>query len=173
MLNRREKEQYIDTLKSEFQQSQASFLVHFKGLSVSGFEGLRNGLRKEGARIKVAKNTLLTRAVKEGEAYEQLKPHMQQETAIVFSFDDPVSTARVLKDVSKENEGFKAVAGVLDDQFVSAERIEFLGGLPSREQLLGKFCGALKMPMTLHVGLLNQVLARFVRVLKQASEKQS
>lgn len=169
-MNRRDKELLVDSLRQEFSQSQAAFLVSVQGLTVNQVQTLRRGVRQHGGSMKVAKNTLLTIASEGISGTEGLKPYFATQIAIVFAHDNVPAIAGVLHR-AKEMENFAFVAGSFDGVLVDKSKLEFLATLPSREQLLAQVCGTLKAPITSYVGIMNQLLVRFLWVLKQASEK--
>ena len=56
---------------------------------------------------------------------------------------------------------------------ISAEQIEFLAELPSREVLLAQLCGTLNAPIQQTVSLLNQLIVRLLYVLKEIEKKET
>ena len=72
-MNRAQKAESIETLKGVFADAGAVVVTHYMGLTVAEMTDLRLRLRKEGAQIKVVKNTLAQKALNGsvGEAGEQ------------------------------------------------------------------------------------------------------
>jgi large subunit ribosomal protein L10 len=122
-------------------------------MPVSVLEGLRRELKKNNAEIRVAKNTLLRRAVA-GTPYEPLSDSCKGTTAVTVSYQDPVAPAKVVVDFAKDNPQLAIRAACMDGETLSAEDIVALSKLPSREVLLGKL-----------LSVLNGVPTGFVRVL--------
>ena len=173
-MTRREKEEMVAFLKDGLSRSRASFLIDVQGLSVKQMEGLRRKLRTEAsAELKVAKNTLLDLAVEDFEEYKPLKSYFKNQLAIVFANEDALPVAKTLKQVSESAEQLGVIAGVVENQVVRPEKIQFLASLPSRDQLLAKLCGAFKSPIASHVSTLNQVVAQFVRVVDQVAKQKA
>lgn len=171
-MNRQEKQVVIESLKDSFSGCSAMFLVGVEGLTVGQFQSLRKGLREQGGKMQVAKNTLLKVAAEEVDAVKALSPHFSKQLAVVFATQESPAVAKVLFDAAKDNENLKIVAGSLEGEVIDAAKIKFLATLPSREQLLGQLCGTLMAPIAAHVRLLNMVVVQFLFVLKQASEKE-
>lgn len=171
-MNRQEKQLVIDSLKENFSNSQASFLVNVQGLTVVELQKLRRDVRNCGGSLKVAKNTLLNLAVEGIAGVEELRPHFSNQVAIVFAQEDSPGVAKAIYDVAKANENLSIVIGYLEGALIDADKVQFLAKLPPRDQLLAQVCGALKAPITAHVCLLKQVMIQFMWVLKQAAEKQ-
>jgi large subunit ribosomal protein L10 len=170
-MNRQEKQKIIDAFKSDFQQSQASFVVSMQGMTVEAVQKLRRELFGQSGSIKVAKNTLLKRATSDLPGINDLAPYFKDQIAIVFAHKDAPAVAKVLYTVAKEQEKLKLQAGALDTRFIAAEQIEFLATLPSREVLLAKLCGTLQAPIAQYVSLLNQMIVRLLWVMKEIEKK--
>ena len=171
-MNRQDKQLAIKSIKDDFKNSQASFLIGVQGLTVEAVHGLRKGLHSKGAQLKVSKNTLLKLAISEMEGLTSLAPHFKDQIAIVFARDESPAIAQLIYSAAKANEKLTIVAGSLNDKVIDKSQIEFLATLPSREVLLGQVCGTLKAPISGYVSILNQLILRLLWVLKKASEKQ-
>lgn len=171
-MNRQEKQSVIDSLKADFVKSPATFVVGIQGLTVSQLQGLRNGLRKEGGTLYVAKNTFARIASDSMACAKELQPHLKNQVGVVFAAGDSSSVAKVLVGYEKEHAKFSIVAGCLEDKFIDQAMVKYLGSLPAREVVAAQLCGTLKAPISKHVSVLTQVMAKLTYVLKQASEKQ-
>ncbi|MDP3660295.1 50S ribosomal protein L10, partial [Phenylobacterium sp.] len=62
-MDRAQKQESIDTLKGVFAGAGAVVVTHNLGLTVAEMTDLRSRLRKEGAQLKVVKNTLAQKAL--------------------------------------------------------------------------------------------------------------
>lgn len=160
-MNRQEKQQVIDAMRASFSDSRASFLVGVQGLSVSGVQKLRKKVRAEGGQVNVVKNTLLEKAVEGIAGVQDLRPHFQNQIAVVFAFKEFTPVARAINDVAKEQENLKIVAGYFEGHVADAARVKYVATLPSRDQLLAQVCGGLKATIT-----------KLAYAIKMASEKQ-
>lgn len=160
-MNRQEKQDIIKAIRTSFSDSQASFLVGVKGLSVNGVQNLRRKVRAEGGQVNVVKNTLLVKAVEGLAGVQDLRPYFQQQIAVVFAYKEFPSIARAINDVAKDQENLKIVAGYFEGNVVGADRVKYLATLPSRDQLLAQVCGSL-----------NATIVKLAYALKLASEKQ-
>lgn len=160
-MNRQDKQTVIDGLKSNFQQSEATFLFGAKGMTVAQVQGLRKALHAKGAHVQVAKNTLLKIAAQNIPGISDLDQYFKEQIGVVFASKEAPAVAKILCDMSKEQEQFAVVAGCMDAQVIDKKTVKFLASLPSREVLLAQVCGTLQAP-----------IASMVYVLKLASEKQ-
>lgn len=164
-MNKENKQQVVAELHEKLQRAKAVFLADFRGMNVGKATGLRDELRKANVEYKVVKNTLLELASRETDK-EPLSPHYVGPTAIAFSYDDPVSAAKVLSRFAKESQAiFKLKAGLLSGKVISVADIQTLADLPGREVLIAKLLGTMQAPTANFVGVLAAVPGSFVRLL--------
>ncbi|MGB7861689.1 MAG: 50S ribosomal protein L10, partial [Acidimicrobiia bacterium] len=74
-------------------------------------------------------------------------------TALAFAQDDPVATAKALKDFSTANDVFVLKAGFLSGNILSPEEISTLAEIEPRDVLLAKIAGAMKAPLFKAAGM--------------------
>lgn len=146
-MNRTEKESFVTALRERVDRAPAMYFTDFSGLNVKSMTELRAKLRESGAEYLVAKNRLMLRAL-EGTEIPDLSDVLNGPTGVVFTYDGPVEPAKALTEFAKENGDKPAFKlGVLDNRILSAEQIDKLAKLPSREQLLAELAGAMQAPM--------------------------
>jgi large subunit ribosomal protein L10 len=172
-MNRQQKEHVVEALKHDFENSQASFLVGYKGLNVAQVFKLRKELRQQGGSFKVAKVTLMKRVANDIPAIEQLMPFLKDQVALVFAQQESSAIAKLLYNFAKENQQLMVLAGCMDSFILDKESVKILASLPSREVLLSQVCGTLKAPITGLVYVLNMLILRLVFVLKKIEEKKA
>ena len=80
-------------------------------------------------------------------------------TALTFVGDDSVAAAKALRDTARTNPLLVLKGGSLGTNVLTAADITALADLPSREELLAQFAGALQAPLVKTAGLL-QALPR-------------
>jgi large subunit ribosomal protein L10 len=92
-------------------------------------------------------------------------------SAFVFVSGDPVASAKVLKNYARTNPRLELKGGLLDGQVLSAEQLQAVADLPSREELVARLLGVIGNPLTSLVRVLNGPMSSFARVLAAISEK--
>lgn len=170
-MNRQQKTELIDSLKNDFKNSQASFLVGYKGLSVSQMQELRRAIRANGGHLKIAKNRLVKRAIGEVDGVCELESHLKDQLGVVFATNEFTQVAKVLSNFSKENPALSLVVGCLESEIIDENKILQLALLPSRDVLLGQVCATLNAPIAGLARSLNAVILKLLWALKQVSEK--
>lgn len=156
-MNRDQKSSVIETLKNDFSQSQASFLVGVKGLTVKQVQALRKELRSKGGTLRVAKARLMKRAVDGVSGVEELAPYFKDQVGLVFAPDRMTEIAKLLTDFSKENQGLQLVVGCMDQALLPKDKIVKIASLPSREVLLAQVGGVMNMVVAKLLWTLNAV----------------
>ena len=135
-------------------QSQAVFVSEYRGLNVKQLAGVRNALRPVGAEHVVYKNTLARIAVREA-GFDGLEEILVGPTALTFVTGDVAGAAKALRDSSKTLPTLVVKGGVLGGVPLSAEDVNALADLPSREELLARIAGAFQAPLVKTAGLLS------------------
>ena len=169
-INRAQKEQNVEELRAELAEIQHAILVDFKGLNVAGASDLRRKLRADEAQFKVAKNSIVERAI-EDLPLAELKDLLVGQTAIAYTEGDVVGLARTLSEFAEEFETPKFKGGIVDGVPISAEEFEQLAKLPPRDELIGKALYLMNYPITGFVTALSAILRSVVTVLDQIREK--
>lgn len=158
-MNRGQKELLVNSLKQDFNECNASFLINIQGIPVSKIQALRKDLKSSGGKLKIAKNRLVKLAIKSIPCAQDLTPYLKQQLGVVFSKDDGVSTAKILYDFSQADNKLKIVVGCFESKILEKESLERIAKLPSREILLAQLCAVLKAPVV--------KLAQLVEALKE------
>ena len=166
MLTKTQKASVIEELKERLVRQKILIFSDFRGISVAKLKQLRRALKKEDAEYKVAKKTLIDRALKETNLPGNTKK-LEGEIGIAFGYGDQVAPAKVLLKFGKQNETFKVLGGILNTAILGAKEILTLAKLPSREVLLAQVVGALAGPIRGLATVLQANMRNLVVVLNQ------
>jgi large subunit ribosomal protein L10 len=173
-LNLDEKKAAVAEISARIAQAQSVVVAEYRGLEVEGMTELRRKARASGVYLRVLKNTLARRAVKDT-PFEKLADQMAGPLIYGIS-SDPVASAKLLNDFAKTNEKVVVKAGAMPGSLLSAAEVKSLATMPSREELLAQVLGTMQAPVAKFVRTLNEVPARFARTLaavRDAREKQA
>ena len=172
-MNREQKQTIVAEVHDNFIQSQASFLVNYKGLSVTSMQKLRKQLREDNAHLKVTKATLMKIAAKDVEGIEDFAKLFSEQVGLVFAKDDTVSVAKKLVTFSKENDALQVIAGFFEARSLDKNRVEFLASLPARDVLIAQVLGTMQAPISGLARTLNAMISQLAYALQQIAEKKS
>jgi len=164
-----EKTTAVAEISEQFTSSSAAVITEYRGLSVKQLTDLRRALGRE-TTYAVVKNTLTKRAAADAGVVidDQL---LVGPTAIAFISGDPVEAAKGLRDFAKTNPLLVIKGGILDGKALSADEVNRIADLESREVLLAKVAGILKALPTRAAGLFQAPLSQMARLAKALEEK--
>ena len=162
----------VDEIASKLGTAEAVFVSEYRGLTVAHLARLRAALRPSDAEHKVYKNTL-ARFAADKAGLEGLKELLVGPTALTFVGEDSVAAAKALRDTARTNPLLVLKGGSLGTNVLTAADITALADLPSREELLAQFAGALQAPLVKTAGLLSALPRNFAYGLSALIDKQA
>lgn len=168
-MNRTEKADLVDSLRSTFETSEVVVITHQSGLTVTEVEGLRSNVRAAGAGYKVTKNRLARLAL-QGTRYENLSDLFTGPTSVTTS-TDPVAAAKVIVEFANKNDKVTIVGGGLGERKLNIDEIKALAKTPSIDESRAKLVGLLQAPASRVVGVLAAPAGQIARVLAARSEQ--
>jgi large subunit ribosomal protein L10 len=174
-LNRTEKEQVIGELHEKMAKAKAAILAEPKGLTVDVVTALRKKLRDAKVDYRIVKNTLAARAAK-GTTLEPIAESFKGPTALVMSYDDVVTPAKLLAEFMKDRENFAIRTAVVEGKVIDAKGVATLAKMPGLQELRAQLAGMLNQPATRLariIGTPGQQLARVVDARRENLGKQA
>jgi large subunit ribosomal protein L10 len=169
---RADKVAVVEEIGARLADSQAVFITEYRGLSVPQLADVRNALRPADAQLVIYKNTLAKLAVAEA-GLNGLDELLVGPTAMTFVKGDIAGAAKALRDSSKTMPALVVKGGVLGQAPLSDQDVMALADLPSRDELLAMFAGALQAPLVKTAGLLQALPRNFAYGLSALIEKQA
>lgn len=169
-LNREEKAAVIEEVSAQVAQAGSIVLAEYRGLTVEKITQLRKQARESGVYLRVLKNTLVRRAVKDT-PYEKLADQMVGPLMYGISVD-PVAPAKLIASFAKANDQLVVKGGAMPNVVMDVAGVQALATMPSREELLAKLLGTMQAPVATFVRTLNEVPTKFVRGLAAVRDKQ-
>ena len=174
-MNRTEKEQVIGELHEKMAKAKAAIVAEPKGLTVAVVTDLRKKLRDSKIDYRVVKNTLAARAAK-GTPVEPIAEKFVGPTAIVMSYDDVVTPAKLLAEFMKDRENFTIRTAVVEGKVIDAKGVQALAKMPGLQELRAQIAAMIAQPATKLariVGTPGQQLARVLGARREQLETKS
>jgi len=168
---RPEKADIVSDLAARLKGSPFILVTDYQRMKVDQFGDLRDRLAPAGADVRVVKNSFLKRAMSDS-GLPDVADKLSGQTAIVMGKKDVAPVAKILKAFAAEFKIATLKIGVIDKSILSAQEIEALADLPSRDVLLAQLLGLLMSPATKLVRLLNEPAASLARLLNAKAEKE-
>ena len=172
-MNRDQKAAVIEEVATQIQESDAVFVVDYRGISVPQAAELRTRLGDAGARFRVVKNTLTQLAADRAGA-DPLKEVLDGPTAFTFvaaEGGDVALAAKALAEFRRQNDLLEFKGGVMNGEALSTEQIGALSRLPGRDVLHGQLVGVVASPITGLVRVLNALIAGLAIQLRQIADE--
>lgn len=164
------KEAYVAQIKSKLEKSEILVLTSIEGVTVEEINKLRKELRANQSEIRVVKNTLFRRAIKDLQM-DALEDYTTGSTAVVFGYADPIAPVKVLFDFASKVPKFKFKAGYFNKQVLDINKLESLSKLPSKEQLLAMLLSTLIAPIRNLISVTQGPIRKIVYALNAIKEK--
>jgi large subunit ribosomal protein L10 len=157
-MNKEQKQEVIETLKSKFSQYSNFYITDTESLSVAQVTNLRKHCFDKQVEMKVAKNTLIKKALEslDNEKYAGVYDSLHQVTALMFS-ESPKDPAVIISSFRKEQNGDKPVlkaAFLNGDIFVGDNQLINLTKIKTKNELIGEVIGLLMSPIQRVIGAL-------------------
>jgi large subunit ribosomal protein L10 len=157
-MTKQEKNEVIDLLKGKFSQYNNFYVTDTESLTVEQVSNLRRHCFDKQVELKVAKNTLIKKALEslDAEKYAGVFDALHQVTALMFS-ENPKDPALILAGFRKANNNERPVlkaAFINGDVFVGDNQLKALTMIKTKNELIGEVIGLLQSPIQRVIGAL-------------------
>jgi large subunit ribosomal protein L10 len=163
-LNIEQKKAVVAEVAEVASNALAAVAAEYRGLTVEEMTELRVKAREDGVFLRVAKNTLVRRAVK-GTEFECMQDSLTGPLLLAFSMEDPGSAARLVKDYSKSHDHLVAKLVAVGGQAYDASELDRLASLPTYDQAIAILMGVMKAPIEKIVRTLAEPHTKLVRTI--------
>ena len=163
-LNREQKKAVVAEVADVANKALAAVAAEYRGMTVEEMTDLRVKAREGGVYLKVAKNTLVRRAV-EGTDYECMADSLTGPLLLAFSMEDPGAAARLVKDYSKNHEKLIVKLVAVGGELYGESELERLSSLPTYDQAIAMLMGVMKAPIEKFVRTLAEPHTKLVRTV--------
>ena len=157
-MTKQEKNEVIEVLKSKFAQYNNFYITDTESLSVAQVSKLRSHCFNKQVEMKVAKNTLIKKALEslDAEKYAGVYDSLHKVTALLFS-ENPKEPAMIISSFRKEANNEKPLlkaAFINGDVFVGNDQLKALTQIKTKNELIGEVIGLLQSPIQRVLGAL-------------------
>lgn len=167
---RAQKADIVAKIADRFKKMKAAAFSQAHGFTMEDADKIRAKAAEKQVEVFIAKKTLLALAAKEA-GIELAADKLQGSVLTAVGYGDEVSAAKLLKDLSKEKETMKLLAGVLEGHMMSQAEVTQLASLPTKQELLSKMVGSLNAPVSGFVNVLAGNVRGLVTVLSAIKDK--
>ncbi len=171
-MRRDEKEQIIAELQEALEAAGSLIISGYRGLTVKDMTELRRAIVQAGGRLRVAKKTLLLRAL-EGRDEAALASYLEGPIAITFAPGDPTPVLKTMSAFAGSHEQLQFKGGWIEGQGFGAEQLVEIASLPPREELLARLLASIQGPLSQLAATLQAVPRDLVLTLQAVAGKQA
>jgi large subunit ribosomal protein L10 len=157
-MTKEQKQEVIEALKGKFSQYTNFYITDTESLSVAQVTNLRRHCFNKQVEMKVAKNTLIKKALEglDADKYAGVFDSLHKVTALMFS-ESPKEPAMIITSFRKETNGEKPVlkaAYLNGDVFVGNDQLMALTKIKTKNELIGDVISLLQSPIQRVIGAL-------------------
>ncbi len=169
MMNKKQKQNYITEMTSEFEKSEAVIVAHYQGLTVNKLDELRAKMREHGIIFKITKNRI-TKLALEKTRCKDLSNLFTGPTAVALS-QDAIASAKILTNFSKENNNLKILGGIMGNDILDVTGVAKMAALPTLDEARAKIVGILRSPAQKIISILLAPASKIVILALEKSKK--
>ncbi|MEN9686507.1 MAG: hypothetical protein RLZZ28_2293 [Bacteroidota bacterium] len=145
-----QKNEVIEILKGKFAQYNNFYITDTESLTVEQVSNLRRTCFNKQVEMKVAKNTLIRKALEaiDAEKYAGIYASLNNVTALMFS-ENPKDPALIISSFRKASNGDRPVlkaAFINGDVFTGDNNLTALTKIKTKNELIGEVIGLLQSP---------------------------
>ncbi len=166
MKDRQKKQQELDELQKQLQDTQNVFITGFDKLTVAQDFELRKAVRGAAASTRSSRTRWPKRPAPATPS-EPVMKGLKGMSAVAFTTSDPVALAKALSDYAKANPTFSFKAGVVEGRVFNIGDIQALANMPSKEEIYAKLLYVIQAPAQQLVTALNGVGRNLAVVVDQ------
>lgn len=175
-MTKAEKNQIIETLTSQLDESSNFYLTNTADLTVEITNELRRTCFKNEIKLKVVKNTLLHKAMERSDKdFSELYNALSGPTSIMFTTTANLP-AKMIKEFRKKFKTDKPIlkgAYVEESIYVGEDKLDALENIKSKNEVIGDVIALLQSPAKNVISALQSGGHKLAGIIKTLSEKES
>jgi large subunit ribosomal protein L10 len=149
-MTKEQKNEVIEVLKGKFSQYNNFYITDTESLTVEQVGKLRRACFDKNVEMKVAKNTLIKKALEslDAERYTGVYDALNNVTALMFS-ENPKDPAMIISSFRKASNGERPVlkaAFINGDVYAGDNQLKALTQIKTKNELIGEVIGLLQSP---------------------------
>lgn len=171
-MTREEKNQIVEELVSVLSSTGSFYIIDIGTLNSEKTSKLRRLCYNRQVQLKVAKNSLIKKALERIEGdYSEMIPAMKGSSAVMIA-EIPNVPAKLIKDFRKESDRPVLKAASIDGGiYVGDNQLDSLAALKSKNELVGDVVGLLQSPMQSVISGLKGQGGKIAGILKTLEER--
>jgi large subunit ribosomal protein L10 len=171
-MNREDKKTVIAELTEKLKSVNSLYIADTSSIGAIDTNNFRRELFKNGIEMRVAKNTLILKAMRNsGKDFGELEGALKGTSALLFSENMKAPAQAILKFRKKGTKPALKGAYIDSAVYLGDNQLEALSNLKSKEDLLGEIVGLLQSPARNVISALQSGGSKLAGIVKTLSEK--
>ncbi|MBI4820230.1 MAG: 50S ribosomal protein L10 [Deltaproteobacteria bacterium] len=172
-MSRETKEKVLADLAGRVSRSKAALVADHAGLKVKDVSEIRRKLREVGVDYRVAKNTLLRRAL-QGTGREALGKSLKNTSAILLLYSEEYGKlGKVTQELAKKFDKLKVKSGFVNQDVIGdAKALEVMASLPTLDEARAQLLGVINAPAQKLLAQINAPGSHLAGVLQAKVDKE-
>ena len=161
----------LENVREHMKDKPLIVTARYSNIDASQMNNLRRNVIDGGGKMFIAKNNIVKIAADQL-GIPGIASIINGPTAYVVAADDVAGVVKALTQSIKDQRiNVQIIGGIMEQELIDAVRVEKIGDLPSRDQLIGMLASAINSPMTGFVKILNAPVQNLVHALEQVVEQ--
>ncbi|MDQ1266991.1 MAG: large subunit ribosomal protein [Bacteroidota bacterium] len=173
MVTKEKKRQIVAELIEKLKNTTGLYVYDFAKMTVADTIAFRKLLKDKGFEARVAKNTLIKRAIDEVGGFDIPAKNMFGQSGLIFSYTDPVAPAKIFRQYIEKRETPVLKAAVIEGSFYDGSQLKQLAELPTREEMISSIIGSIAAPISGIVGSVGAVMRDIAYLVEEVAKKQA
>jgi large subunit ribosomal protein L10 len=172
-MKRSEKQQIVADVAEVAKGASGMFFTDFTGLTVEQITELRREFRKSGVKYRVAKNTLIRKALQSIGEYDQVYDRLVGHTGVAFAYEDPLSPAKIIQKFKEKHDKLSLKVCVIEKQVYEGSRLAEIAKMPSRKDMMASIVGSVQAPLAGVPSVIQAVIRDLVTTISEIERKKA
>ncbi len=170
-MKRSEKDQIIAEVAEVVGRAHGMFFTDFGGLTVDQATELRREFHKAGVDYRVAKNTLIRKALEQVGGYDGVFDKLAGPTGVAFAYADPIAPAKIIQKFIEKHKKLSLKVCMIEREMYDGSRLAEIAKIPSRAEIVAAILGSIQAPIAGIPGAINAVMRDLVSVIDEVGKK--
>jgi large subunit ribosomal protein L10 len=168
--SRATKDATLSSMSARLAKTPMVVIADYRGTTVKDITAFRSSLKKAGLHYEVVKNTLARKAL-QGTPMESFSKSVTGMSGWVFSNEDAISSAKVLREIGSKFKTIEIKGGWFDGTVLDASAVAKVADLPSKEELRSQLLATIQEAPTRVVRVLQAPARDLLYLLQNYANK--
>ncbi|MCX6153455.1 MAG: 50S ribosomal protein L10 [Candidatus Kapabacteria bacterium] len=171
MVSKEQKVKKYAELVELLKNASGVYFIDFARMKVADTINMRRQFKEKGVTYRVAKNTLIRRAMEEIGGFNVPDKYFELPTGLALGSSDPIAPAKIFKQFTEKREFPTLKVAIIEGQVYDGSQLALISTLPTREDLISGILSSLDAPVSGIVGSINAVIRDLASVIEEVAKR--